>query len=73
LEVQVVGEPAARLEVRLGVALQPLDCAFGLRVGRLAEAPCDLQLPAERGERLARPAGVAMDPGLAIPDELFRQ
>lgn len=73
LEIQVVGELAARLEVRLGLALHPLDRAFGLRVGRLAEAPRDLQLPAERSERLARAAGVAVDAGLAIPNELRRQ
>jgi hypothetical protein len=57
----VVSEPTAGLEVGLGVALQALDGALGLRVGRLAEHPPGLQLPAERGERLARATGVAVD------------
>src|SRR5205085_3093931 len=73
LEVEVAGESAARLEVRLRIALQPPDRALGLRVGRLAEAPGDLQLAAERGERLRRPAGMAVDARLAIPDQLLRQ
>jgi hypothetical protein len=39
LEVDVVGKPAAGLEVGLGVALQPLDGALGLRIGRLRRTP----------------------------------
>ena len=69
LEVQLVREAAARLEVRLGIALQALDDALGLRVGRLAEQPIHAQLSAQRGELLARSAAVAVDAGLAIPDQ----
>src|SRR5204862_1862366 len=54
-------------------ALQPLDRALGLRVGRLAEAPADPQLAAERGERLARATAVTVDPGLAVPEQDLRQ
>jgi hypothetical protein len=35
----------------------------------LAEQPVNAQLTAERGERLAGPAVVAVDPGLASPDQ----
>jgi hypothetical protein len=73
LEVELVGETAARLEVSLGVALQPLDSALGLRVGRPAEPPVNAQLPAERSERLAWPAAVAVNAGLAVPDQHLRQ
>ena len=50
LEVELVAEHAAGLEVGLDEALQPLDGALGLRIRRLAEAPVDLQLAAEAGE-----------------------
>jgi len=73
LEVQLVGEDAAGLEVRFRVALQPLDRALGLRIGQLAEMPVDLQLAAERGKRLGRPAAMAVDAGLAVPDQRPRQ
>jgi len=39
MEVDLVGEAPVGLEVRLGVAVQALDGALGLRVGRLAESP----------------------------------
>ena len=73
LEFQVAREPAAGLEVRLRIALQPLDRALRLRVGRLAEPSSDFQLPAERGERLRRSTLVAVDAGLPIPNELLRK
>ena len=66
-------EPPARLEVRLGVALQALECALGLRISRLAEQPVDAQLATERGERFRRPAAVAVDAGLPIPDQRLGQ
>jgi len=44
LVVAFVGEAATTLEVGLQIALQPLDDALGLRTGRLAEPPSDLQL-----------------------------
>ncbi len=42
-EEWLVGETASAFEVGRQVALQALDDALGLRVGRLAEAPPDLQ------------------------------
>ena len=71
--VDLVGEAPAGLEVPLRVAPQPLDRPVGLRVGRLAEAPVDPQLPAERGERVGRPTGVAVDARLPIPEQPLRQ
>src|SRR4051794_34857523 len=47
LEVQLVSEDAAGLEVGLRVALQALDRALGLRVGGLAEVPVDAEFAAE--------------------------
>ena len=47
-------------KLRLRVALQPLDGALGLRIGRLAEPPVDPQLAAEGGELLRRPAAMAV-------------
>jgi hypothetical protein len=73
LEVQLVREPPARLEVRLRVALQPLDRALGLRVARLAKPPVDAQLAAEAGEGLRRPPAMAVDARLAVPDQRPRQ
>src|SRR4051812_48556184 len=73
VEVELVGEHATWFEIGLGVALQALDGALGLRIGGLAELPGDLQLPAERRERLRRAAAVAVDAGLAIPDQRRRQ
>ena len=73
LEVELVSESSPRLEVRLRIALQPLDRALGLRVGGLTEPPRDPKLAAERGERVRRPPAVAVDPGLAIPHQLLRQ
>jgi hypothetical protein len=45
----------------------------GLRIGRLTELPADLQLPAEHGELVSRPARMTVDPGLAIPQQLTGQ
>src|SRR4051794_27984388 len=73
LEVALVGEHATRLEVGLHEALQPLDRALGLRVTRPAEMPADPQLPAERSELLARAPVVAVDAGLAVPDQRVGQ
>jgi hypothetical protein len=56
LEVELVGEAPARLEVRLQVAPQALDDALGLGVGRLAEVPVELQLAAEGGVGVGRAA-----------------
>ena len=38
LEVQLAGEAPARLEVRLRVALQPLDHALGLRISQNSQS-----------------------------------
>jgi hypothetical protein len=65
LEVELVRERAAGLEVSLRVALQPLDGPFGLRVARFAEPPADPKLAAESGERLGRAALAAVDPRLS--------
>jgi hypothetical protein len=73
LEVQLVGEGAPALEVRLRIALQALDGALGLRAGRLAEPPPDSELAAEGGEGLRRSAVVAVDARLAVPDQRPRQ
>ena len=73
LEVELVGERPAGLEVGLEVALQALDDTLRLRVGRGAEEPVDLQLAAERGERLARATVVGVDARLAIPNEQLGQ
>jgi hypothetical protein len=51
--------------------VQTLDDPLRLRVARLAEEPVDLQLAAEGGERLGRPAAVGVQAGLAVPDEQF--
>src|SRR5215213_1463607 len=69
LEIELVRERPAGLETALDEVLQPLDDALGLRVGRGAELPVDLQLAAEHRELLARPAAVAVDAGLAVPDQ----
>jgi hypothetical protein len=73
LEVELVREHAPRFEVRLRVALQPLDRALGLRVPGPAEMPADLQLPAERRELVCRAALVGVDARLAIPNQCARQ
>src|SRR6266536_2853735 len=73
LEVELVGERAARLEARLHVALQPLDHALRLRIARLQEAPADPQLAAEGGERIGRAAAARVQRALAVPDERLRQ
>jgi len=73
LEIRLVGKDAPGLEVRLRIALQPLDGALGLRVGRLAEMPADAQLAAEGGKRVARPAIAAVNAGLTVPDQRLRQ
>jgi hypothetical protein len=73
LEVDLVGEDPAGLEVGLGVALQPLNGALGLRISGSAEMPIDLQLAAERSELVAGAAVVGVDAGLAIPDQRVRQ
>ena len=73
LEIELVRERPAGLETALDEVLQPLDDALGLRVGRRAELPVDLQLAAERRELLARPAAVAVDAGLAVPDQRLGQ
>src|SRR5712691_6056262 len=73
LVVAFVGEAATTLEVGLQIALQPLDDALGLRIGRLAEPPSDLQLATQRRELAGRASAVAVDAGLAIPDQRLRQ
>jgi hypothetical protein len=65
LEVVVVDEAAARLEVGLQVALQALDDTLGLWIGRLAEAPADPKLAAERGARVGRAASAGVQRALA--------
>jgi hypothetical protein len=69
LEVALVGEHAAGLEVRLRVALPSLNDTLGLRVAGSAEVPADLQLATERGELLAGADVVGVDAGLAIPNQ----
>jgi hypothetical protein len=73
LVIELVGERAAGLEVRLEIALQPLDDALRLRVGRLAEVPVDLQLAAEGGELARRPPAACVEARLAVPDERLGQ
>jgi hypothetical protein len=72
LEVGRVREPAAGLEVRTQEPVRALNDSFGLRIGRLEDDPADLELTAERGERLAR-ATATSDCGLPIPHQLLRQ
>ncbi len=73
LVAALVGEAAPALEVGLQIALQALDDALGLGIGRLAEPPPDPQLAAERRELRRRAAAVAVDAGLAIPDQRLRE
>ncbi len=73
LVVALVGERSAAFKVGLQVALHALDDASGLRIGRLAEPPPDLQLAAERRELRCRSAVVAVDAGLAVPNQRLRQ
>ena len=56
LEVELVRERPAGLEVALDEALQPLDDALGLRIGRLAELPVDAAA-GRRTRRTPRSAG----------------
>jgi len=72
-EIQVVGEHATGLEVGLQEALQSLDGTLGLWIASPAEVPADAQLPAERGELHGRAAVVAVNAGLAVPDQRFGQ
>ncbi len=70
LEVELVGEHAARFEVGLRVALQALDAALGLRIGRLAELPARPSAARRSAANASdRAPAVAVDAGLAIPDQ----
>jgi hypothetical protein len=62
-------QPAASLEPSLR---GPLRRAFRLRVARLEDHPANLELPAERGERL-RWATARGDRRLPVPHQLLRQ
>ena len=73
LEVEVVREAPAGLEVRLQISLQPLDDALGLRVGGFAEVPVEQQLPAEAGIGIGRAPAAGVQAALAIPDHQLRQ
>jgi hypothetical protein len=73
LVVELVGEHASGLERALHEVLQALDGALGLRVGRLAEAPVELEPAAERGEPLSRTAVAGVQARLAIPDQRLRE
>ena len=73
LEVALVGEQATRLEASFEEVLQPLDHALGLRIGRLAEAPREPQLAAERGEVVGRAALACVQGALPVPDERLGQ
>ena len=53
LEVQVVREGPARLEVLLQIVVLALELPLRLRITGVEDDPADLQLPAERQERLA--------------------
>jgi hypothetical protein len=73
LVVVVVDECPARLEARFDVALQAFDDALGLRLGRLAEPPAHLELAAEGGERVRRPAGAGVRCALAVDHKRLGQ
>jgi hypothetical protein len=71
--VELVREQPPGLEVGLEVALEALDQALSLGVGRLAELPVDGKLAAERRIDLHRAPGAGVEGALAVPHQQLRQ
>jgi hypothetical protein len=67
LEVELVGEPAAGLEIAVQEAVAALERALGLAVARVEDDPTERELAAEGEEVLGRPA-LGSDRALAVPD-----
>lgn len=73
LEVEVVGERAACLEVAVDEAVGALERPLGLAVAGVEDDPADRELAAEGGERLGGAPAAGVDRVLAVPDHLLGQ
>src|SRR6202041_1278899 len=73
LEVEVVREVPAGLEVALHIPLQTLDRSLRLRVRRRAEIPVETQLPTEPGISIGRASTASVQTPLPVPHHQLRQ